>query len=463
VSLLRRLLGPERRTISFQSLWGSGAGVGASTASGEFVDEARALRLTAVYACVSLIADAVSTLPLHAYTTGPDDVRRRFPEPGWLLRPNPDASLLDLVHQIVSSLLLWGNAYVLVVRDATGSPVELWALPPDEVAVEVVDGPGPARRRRYSFRGLELSDAELLHIPAFLCPGASTGLSPIRLAKEAVGLALAAEGYGARFFRNGTVVSGVIEVEGNLDPKAARDLRDNWTAAHAGTARAHLPGVLSGGAKWKPISIPNDDAQWLETRRFQVAEIARLFRCPPHMIGDVERSTSWGTGIEEQGIGFVVYCLRAWTCRVEGALSSLLPAGAYLRFSVEGLLRGNTKARYESYAIGRQWGWLSANDVLRLEDRPPVEGGDVYLVPTTHRAADEGTTLLDRVNAVGQMIRSGFDPVESLALVGLDPVRHLGLPPVTVQTPDGLRVAVVERVAALEDLRPDADAPVPSA
>lgn len=350
---------------------------------GRPVSEDLALQLIAVYACVSLIADASAMLPLHAYRNlaggGREKVR---PQPA--LVDNPDyesGTRYDWTQRVITSLLLRGNFYGLVTAWRGDRPLQVRPIHPDMVrrvtrdqgdrlAYEMHEGPV-----RYRFT----EGGDLIHIPGFVRPGEFQGVSPISAGAAGIAGAKATDEFGRRWFSDGAHPSGVLETpEEDLGDEAAKKLRSSWLKAHN---NRRYPAVLTGGIQWKPIQISPDESQFLETRRFNINEIARLYRVPPHLISDVDRSTSWGTGIEEQGLGFVTYTLQPWLTRIELALSELLPPPQYVKFNPGALLRGRTKDRYAAYAIARNWGWLSVNDIRELEDLPPIDEGDVYLQP----------------------------------------------------------------------------------
>jgi HK97 family phage portal protein len=231
------------------------------------------------------------------------------------------------------------------------------------------------------------------HIPAFKMPGAITGMSPIAKARQGLALAMAAEEYGARFFSNDARAGGIIEFPAGAKPsqETIKSMLLRWKKHHQGTRNAHMPGVLEGGATWKQITISPDEAQFLDTRRFSVTEVARLFRVPPHLISDVEKSTSWGTGIEEQNLGWITYSLRPWLERLEQATNIFLPGAAFVKFNVEGLLRAQTEARYSAHATAIQWGFKNVDEVRALEDMPPLPDrrGQVYLRPANMLPSDQ--------------------------------------------------------------------------
>lgn len=376
MSILRSLL-PERRALSNLKSLPPGPGEGYGTESGEHVTDRSAMRLAAVYACVELLADNVAALPMDVYrkTEGirtPLDVT-----PTLIRQPSNDLTPFEWVQQNVTSLALRGDAFNLVVgRDAMEFATELEPLHPDDVHIK-----RDVNRRTpiYTVGGERVPTADIVHIRRFTLPGHVTGLSPIGQARLGIGIGLAAEKYGARFFRDSAHPSAVLESDQALtDEQAERNMRA-WKQTHGGRRN---PAFLSGGLKYRQIMIMPSESQFLEARKFARSEIAMLFRVPPHMIGDTERSTSWGTGIEQQSIGFVRYTLRPWLTAIEQHLTRLLPRGQHARFNAEALLRGDTKSRYESYVQARNAGWMNVNEIRELEDRPPVaEGGDDYLQP----------------------------------------------------------------------------------
>lgn len=356
----------------------------------------RAMQLPAVMACASLLADGVSTLPVQAFIKDGD---QRIPlpdQPELLTVPCHDYSWQEWVGALMYSLLLRGNGIGYIYqRDAFGEPTGILPLDPDRLHIKRVDG-----ELVYKLDREVLPTEDVLHLRGMRLPGMDVGLNPIAYARQGLGLAYNAEAFGAAFYANGTVVSGVIETDADLNDEQSATLARSWLGAHGGRDKAYLPAVLANGAKWKPISVNPDDAQFLETRRFQRSEIAMLFRVPPHMIGDVERSTSWGKGIESQTIGYVTHTLRPWLVRFETALSSLMPEGVMVRFNLSGLLRGDTLSRFQAYTLARNGGWMNVDEIRRLEDQPPLPdgAGEDYLQPlnmmklgNAEGAPDDGT------------------------------------------------------------------------
>lgn len=363
---------------------------GPASDAGVTVSTTSAMRLTAVYACVRLIAETIAAMPLKTYTgDGPDRREARLPAERVIWdRPNPEQTRQTFWSQVLVSLLLDGNAFVNTARDGLGRVAELWVLDPTLVSI----GRTEAGERVYEVSGSgTLTPREIVHIPGILLPGAVRGLSPIGQARQALGIAIAAEKLGARLFGSGTLLGGILEVDADLSGKehVVQALQERFASMNAGLANSHRVAVIDNGAKFRPLGLPPEDAQFLESRRFQVAEIARLYGVPPHMIGDVERSTSWGTGIEQQNIGFVQYTLQPWIIRIEQAITAyLLPRPRYAKFTVDGLLRGDVATRIAYYGAGRRDGWLTPNQIRALEDMPPREdpAGDQYLDTPTGAA-----------------------------------------------------------------------------
>jgi HK97 family phage portal protein len=399
VSLLGRLL--ERRDFSGYDGWRWGPymdgsvpppGYDESGAPGALMpaSERNALGLIDVYACVTLLADSVSMLPLDAFRRTSDDIRVPIaPAPKILLQPDDEIEGWEWRYRATMSLALRGNAYaVITARDRMGYALNAPLVHPDDIEpTRDRDGYKVFRLRT----GETLSARDVIHIPLASLPGSLKGLSPIGCARRGIGLAVAAENYGARYFVDSANPSSVLETEQTLRDEQVEAVQKQWLKSHGGRRR---PAVMSGGLKWRAINISPEESQFLETRKLQTGQIARLFRVPPYKIGEVDRSTSWGSGIEEQGIGYVVHTLGAYLSRIESALNRQLPRPQYTKFNVTALLRGNSRDRFVSYAIARQWGWLSVNDIRRLEDLPPVADGDVYLQPLNMIDAEQALKVL---------------------------------------------------------------------
>ncbi len=365
------------------------------TTSGKTVNERTALQTTAVYACVRILSETIASLPLHVYRYTEGGKAKDTEHVLYTLlhdEPNPDMTSFVFRETLMSHLLIWGNAYSQILRDRSGQVIGLYPLLPDQMSVHrsekgklyYVYNRYEEDNPNFQEKGsIVLSQEEVLHIPGLGFDGL-IGYSPIALAKNAVGMTLACEEYGASFFSNGANPGGVLEHPGIL--KDPGKVRDSWNAVYQGTRNAHQVAVLEEGMSYKQIGIPPEEAQFLETRKFQINEIARLFRIPPHMVGDLEKSSF--SNIEQQSLEFVKYTLDPWVVRFEQALkkSLLLPEEKkthFIKFNVDGLLRGDYQSRMNGYAIGRQNGWLSTNDIRKLEELNPIpseEGGDLYLI-----------------------------------------------------------------------------------
>ena len=381
---------PENRTAGSSYTFFMGG-----TTSGKTVTERTAMQMTAVYSCVRILAEAVAGLPLHLYKYTDDGGKEKaIDHPLYRLlhdEPNPEMSSFVFRETLMTHLLLWGNAYAQVIRNGKNEVIALYPLMPNKMTVDR-DSNGQLYYSYY--RGSDeairdtqntviLKPSDVLHIPGLGFDGL-VGYSPIAMAKNAIGMAIACEEFGAKFFANGAAPSGVLEHPGTIkDPSRVRDA---WQSQFGGSSNSGKVAVLEEGMKYTPISISPEQAQFLETRKFQINEIARIFRVPPHMVGDLEKSSF--SNIEQQSLEFVKYTLDPWVIRWEQSIQRALlshdeKAVYFAKFNLEGLLRGDYQSRMNGYAIGRQNGWMSANDIRELEnlDRIPAEeGGDLYLI-----------------------------------------------------------------------------------
>jgi HK97 family phage portal protein len=340
-----------------------------------------ALQHAAVFACVRLIAEGVAALPAHAFRPSPDgDARLRVsPQPQILTAPHRDLTAFEWRRQILVSMLMRGNGFAWI--DGTGRdgwPLSATPLDPGTVTLR---SRGDGWEWAVNGRPAQLHTAggSLVHFPAFQVPGSPLGLSPLQVSAQTVGVGLQAERFAGRWFIDGAAPSSVLESETQIDDEQARRLQARWMAAHGSGSR--FPAVLSGGVTWKPVTITPEESQFLQTQQFSVAQIARLFGVPPHMIGDTERSTSWGSGIEQQHIGYLTHTLGPWLQMIDGRMSTLIPRGQYVRSSTASLLRADSMSRFQSYVQARMAGWLSVNEIRALEEMPPVPDGDGYLQP----------------------------------------------------------------------------------
>ena len=368
--------------------------MGGSTA-GKNVNERSAMQMTAVYACVRILSEAIAGLPLHLYHSKADGGKEKaVGHPLYfLLHDEPNAEMTSFVFRetLMTHLLLWGNAYAQVIRNGKGEVIALYPLMPNRMQVnrnekgqlyyQYTTSSDDAPTMEGS--AVVLMPEDVLHIPGLGFDGL-VGYSPIAMAKNAIGLAIATEEYGAKFFANGAAPSGVLEHPGTI--KDPQRVRDAWMSQFGGSHNSGKVAVLEEGMKYTPISISPEQAQFLETRKFQINEIARIFRVPPHMVGDLEKSSF--SNIEQQSLEFVKYTLDPWVIRWEQSLQRTLLSSEdkkeyFFKFNLEGLLRGDYASRMSGYATARQNGWMSANDIRELEnlDRIPAElGGDLYLI-----------------------------------------------------------------------------------
>ena len=367
--------------------------MGGST-SGKTVTERSAMQMTAVYSCVRILAEAIAGLPLHVYRYNSDGGKEKAIDHSLYLilhdEPNPEMSSFVFRETLMTHLLLWGNAYAQIIRNSKGEVVALYPLMPNKMSVDRDEN----GQLYYQYlRSIDevggksetviLKPADVLHIPGLGFDGL-VGYSPIAMAKNAIGLAIATEEYGAKFFANGAAPSGVLEHPGTI--KDPQRVREAWQSQFGGSQNSGKIAVLEEGMKYTPISISPEQAQFLETRKFQINEIARIFRVPPHMVGDLEKSSF--SNIEQQSLEFVKYTLDPWVIRWEQSIMRTLltpeeKKSYFVKFNLEGLLRGDYQSRMNGYATARQNGWMSANDIRELEnlDRIPAEaGGDLYLL-----------------------------------------------------------------------------------
>lgn len=366
------------------------------TTSGKPVNETTAMQTTAVYACVRILSEAIASLPVHVYQYKDGGGKEMvIDHPLYQVlhdEPNPEMTSFVFRETLMSHLLIWGNAYAQIIRDGAGRVLGLYPLLPNKMDVQrddkgeiyyVYSRSSDENPNFKEYGDIKLQKEDVLHIPGLGFDGL-IGYSPIAMAKNAVGMTLACEEYGASFFANGANPGGVLEHPGVL--KDPSKVRDSWNAVYRGTSNAHKIAVLEEGMKYQQVGIPPEEAQFLETRKFQINEIARLYRIPPHMVGDLEKSSF--SNIEQQSLEFVKYTLDPWVIRWEQSLQKalLLPGekGKYfIKLNVDGLMRGDYQSRMNGYSIGRQNGWLSANDIREMEDMNPIsdeDGGNLYLI-----------------------------------------------------------------------------------
>lgn len=358
-----------------------------SSVSGKSVTASTAIQMSTVYACVRVIAETIASLPIHVYEHTDAGNRKATEHPLYRLlhdEPNLEMTSFILRETMMAHLLLWGNSYCQIIRTGRDQVVSLHPLQPDQMAVDR-DTKGNLTYTYTDSNGKQflMKPEDVLHIPGLGFDGI-VGYSPIAIEKNAVGLGIAAEEFGAKFFSNGARPSGVLTHPNTVKDPAA--LRASWNSAYGGSSNASRVAVLEEGMTFTPLSMPNNEAQFIETRRFQVEEICRIYRVPPHMVADLSRATF--SNIEHSSIDFAIHTIRPWLVRMEQAMNrALIPETEkgrfYVQINLDGLMRGDYKSRMEGYAIARQNGWLSANDIRDLENLNPIsdeEGGNAYLI-----------------------------------------------------------------------------------
>lgn len=438
MGVLDRLLGREERAISFQTVWGSGGDLEIGTQSGTIINSDTAFRINAVFSAVSLISDTIATLPVDAYIRR-DGARFAFrPRPEWVTKPDVDTTKEAFYGAVIVSLLLDGNAFVRVFSNSRGEVTNLVVLNPMKVEIRR-NGIG---RVMFALEGEErlLSSEEVIFIPDVVRPGHIRGVSRVEALKDNLGLAMALENYAARFFGQGATTQGIIEYPHKLSQEQAEQLRESFDARHKGWRRSHRTGILSNGAKYVQTSVDPEKSQALEARRMAVEDVARAFNVPPHLLG-LPGTTSYAS-VEQNNLAWVTHSLRPIVQKLETAFSPLLAryAGggeAFIKFNLDGLLRADINSRMTAFSVGLQSGFLTINDVRRLEDLRPIDdaSADTVRVPLANvniTAANLNETS-ELVDMAQRLIQVGFDPADVLAKLGLPEMAHTGLPSVQLQ------------------------------
>jgi HK97 family phage portal protein len=426
----------ESRAVSFQTIWGTGGDIEVLNQSGTVVNPETVFRVNAIFSAVSLISDTISTLPVDSYIRR-DGARFAFrPRPAWVQQPDVDTTKEAFYGSLIVSMLLDGNGFVRVFRDGAGRVVNMTVLNPAKVEIRKDKVGGVTFI--YEGEGKPLNKNEIMHIPDVVRPGETRGISRVTALKDNFGLALALESYAARFFGQGASTQGIIEFPGNLTPEQAKQLVDGFDARHKGFRKSHKTGVLSGGAKYVNTSVENDKAQFIDSRRMAVEDVARAFNIPPHLLG--LPGTNTYSSVEQNNIAFVTHTLRPIVQKLESAFTPLManePGGttAFIKFTLDGLLRGDANSRFTAYSTGLQAGYLTINDIRRLEDLPPVDGGEIIRVPLASVNIDAAELVATdkRVNMAQKLVNSGYDPADVLSVMGLPPILHTGLPTVQLQ------------------------------
>ena len=418
---------------SFQQLFGAGLMMDRQTAAGTSVTQDTSLRLSAVYACVRLISDTISTLPYDQFIRRDGQRFPYRPKDRWVDSPSTQMPKTTFWKQVLISMLLDGNAYVHITRDG-GEIIDLTPLNPTQVVPRRVNG-----RKFYEVNGGEmvLENDDVLHLTEMLMPGEAKGVSRIQQAREALGLGLALEEFAATFFGNGAYAGGVLEFPDKLSPEQRKEVREAWNSVHQGPRRAHRVGVLWGGGKFNPLTVNPAESQLIDQRKFAIEEVARIFRVPPFMLGMSENAAMAFASIEQQQLFFRQHTIQPYVEMLEDHFAALLDnPNTFLKFNMSSIVRADLSSRYSSYNTALLAGFMSVDDVRRLEDMGPVEDGDQYRVPLQNiPLTDAGVISMQQKARVAQALTiSGYTPDSVAEMLGLN-VESFGLPSVQVQAP----------------------------
>ena len=434
--MLGRLFGgrePEERALTWQSLWLTDRENPGRTMSGVMVSQRNAMAQAAVYDAVRIIADPICTLPIGTFIRDNGQRRPFYPQPAWIEQPDPDPAVhrSDHYQAILVSLLLNGNYYGRILR----SGGEILAIAPlDPTRVE----PRLGRDGFVEFvvdATTVVRSEDMVHVTELREPGALKGTSRIDRLREVFGIGKALDEYVSRYF-SGTLSSGIISYPGEMSPEQAKSLKDEFEKNSKGLRNAHRPNILTGGAKYEQVAITADEAQLTQAREFFVLEVARAFKIPPSKLGVNTAGTRAYASVEQDNIDFTTTTLRFYVSKIEEAYSRLLnPRGVFLRMNMEALLRGDLASRFAAYSQGTQAGFMTINQINKLEDWPAAEGGDTYRVPLANvdLGAANITETQMRVAMAAQLINAGFDPESVLTAMGLPGMDHTGMPSVQLQ------------------------------
>jgi HK97 family phage portal protein len=427
----------EKRAVSFQTVWGSGDDFELGSQAGTLINSETAFHINPVFSAISLISDTIATLPLDAYVREGGERRALRPRPAWVLKPDVDTTKEAFYGSIIVSLLLDGNAFIRVYKQDS-QIVNMVVLNPKTVQIKR-NGLGRVMFQIEGDRNL-LSTEDVIFIPDVVRPGSIRGVSRVEALKDNFGLAMALETYAARFFGHGATTSGIIEYPADLTYEQSQALSTAFDSRHKGLRRSHKTGVLSGGATYKPTHVPNDQAQFLDSRRMAVEDVARAFNVPPHLLG-LSGTNSYAS-VEQNNLAWVTHGLRPIIQKIENALSPLLALSqggqnAFLRFNIDGLLRADINSRMAAYSVGLQSGFLTINDVRRLEDLSAIDdtSANTVRVPLANvNVEDANLTGMDKkVTMAQKLVISGFDPAQVLAALGLPTIEHTGVPSTQLQ------------------------------
>jgi HK97 family phage portal protein len=371
VSLTRRAFGATERRTAGEFGDSSPPPPGSSIAGP--VSETQALQIAAVYGSIQVICNGLASLPWQRFSSADPAKRRPLPLTQLLKNPYVEIRRTDWIKQYGMSMGLRGNFFGQILeRDQDLYPSQIKPIHPDAARVRRLPDGTP----EYRFHGKVVPTDNVFHIRYQSAPGSLVGLNPIEILRTTFGLARAQESYGANYYTNSANPEGTIEVEDDLDVDEVAALMRNWLAAHQGVGRAHLPAILTGGAKWNAVSINPKDSQFLESRQYTAGEISgMIFLVPPHMIGAVDKTTSWGTGIEQQARGYVTNCLGGYISPLEEAIDGCQPDEQYARLDLSERLRGDKLQRSQAHALDLAAGWINADEVRHDEDMAPMPDG----------------------------------------------------------------------------------------
>ena len=432
----------EKRAVSFQTIWGSGDFAETQSLSGTAINSESAMTVNAVFSAVSLISDTLATLPMDAYIRTQGARYPLRPRPEWVLKPDVDTTREAFYGAAIVSLLLDGNTFIRVYRNQNNQIVNLVVLNPTDVEIRR-NGLG---RVMFDVKNEDklLSTEEVIFIPDVVRPGSLRGISRVEALKENFGLAKALENYASKFFGSGTQTSGILEVPGNLTAEQAKDMQQAFDSRHKGWSRAHKTAIVTGGAQYKPTNVPNDQAQFLDSRRMAVEDVARAFNIPPHLLG--LPGTNTYASVEQNNIAFVTHTLRPIAQKLEGAFTTLLAQetgkeAAFVKISLDGLLRADMNSRTQAYSTLLQAGVYSINDVRRFEDLRPIEdpSADTVRVPLANVNVDAAdlSAMNQKVVMAQSLIQVGFDPADVMSKLDLPDFTHTGKDSVQLQQEEG--------------------------
>jgi len=429
----------EKRTIDFQTLWASGSDLPSNNLAGVNVNTDVALTINAVFSAVSLYADSISTLPLDCFIRRDGELypfRQGSGAPTWV--QNPDVDFIGysaFYSSVIVSLLLEGNAFIRIYSNSNGEVVNLVVLNPTEVEVTRNSIGRLIFTIRTNKKPEVLTSDEIIHVVDLLKPGAVRGTARVDALQANLGLSKALEGFTATFFGSGVNMAGIIEVPQAITQQQAEELAAGVDRRHGGFRRSARTGVLTGGAVWKPTGIDPDKAGLIEQRKFAVLDVARAFGVPPFMLGVTDSGMSYSS-VEQQGLQFVSMSLRPLVAKIENAFSKLMartPGGetAFIRFNMDALVRADLAARTSAYSTALQAGWMSINDVRRIENMRRIDdaSADKPRVPLASVNIAEAplTGEKQRVQMAQMLVAVGYDPDSVSKMLGLD-ITHTGLP-----------------------------------